>query len=815
MKSFIFAVSMLVLLIMLSHHVNAAFCCNDTVTQIKKCWGRGICCIKSQGAITPLKEAWYIGCNCSEIGGCELDLGKKCTQKYNGDVFCCPMTFHWGYRGKYLGVKGYYCNCTSPTSCFWVPFEREVNIWFSDPNPNYGETIYVYVNASYRDRDGFIPRKRCDKTTTRIKKFEIDGKDVSSEVEWDNTHKRWYFEINTTVYHSKVSVVLENEEIDGTLSGEGEFDVNFPPEISDVTHSPEPADVDSRITFEATITDPDSGDSVDAAKVCEAVTKTGITYRCDQEYCTMTKTGDNRYSCTIPLASLGTGTHQYYVWANDTSHGLANVSGPYEFTVRNITVESLLISGNTSTIVITGSGIKYDNGTLVEGSATCWINIDTANDCDVSIRGGSFSSPCIIAQPNLTYATNEFTCTVVDANNIDGERTEEKNLAASITNFELVEGSETIGTGTAIGFNATLLNSGDIDWSDNVKLVIAYTSVDNPAENLFCESIPMLDAGKSVTINCRREFFASPGKYNFIARVVYQKPGKNVTLAESSPITIRVLRIETEVKYVGLENGAVLPCTSQSICEANYSRGDALQVEVGAKFWISDMYHIQCDGSPSASEESACTAEYTILNESDDVIVPWKEPVWTAENVWKITEDTSTLRCGFYKLRVRVTHSGVTANNITKFFVSCVPRVTAVPLVARVALGTNATVVFNVTVKNPTDNAKVFDLYMEPEGLVSAWLRWIVNNKNIEDLNISNIKVNPISSASYLVNLTQAARGGVYQVKFKAVDVDENKYYERYAVVIIFAESLTEFSSIGLLLLALLSAALYFKFQKK
>ena len=392
MRRVILLVAWALVLSVLSRGVSAAFCCNDTITGMHKCWAIGECCEKFTGAVGGLPEGWYIGCNCSEIGGCKLNAAVKCTKEYDGDVFCCPSRFHWGYNGKYLGVKGYYCNCSSPTSCSWVPFETEVNVWFSNPHPNYGEEIYIYVNATYRDKERVIPPVVCDSTTTRIKKFEVDGNDLTSQVQWDDSNKRWYVKINTIDYHSKVTVELENGDINTTLDTEGEFDVNFPPNITDVSHSPEPADVDSQVTFEATITDPDEGDSVDTAKVCYSLQKVGVSYECDGEYCTMSNTGGDRYSCTIPLSSLGTGTHEYYIWANDT-HGFADISGPYEFTVRNITVESLSVAGNTSSITVTGSGIKYDNGTLVEGSATCWINIDTANDCDVSIVCLLYTSP--------------------------------------------------------------------------------------------------------------------------------------------------------------------------------------------------------------------------------------------------------------------------------------------------------------------------------------------------------------------------------------------------------------------------------------
>ncbi len=771
------------------------FCCNDTQSGQFKCWSEGKCCILKKNSMGGLPEGWYLGCDCNEIGGCPTDETLQCS---NETGVCCPVNF----APDYMGIKGYYCSCSDATNCRWIPFNRSASIWFSNSNPNLGEVIYAYLNASYEDGG---KRRHCHPGNAELRSFKVNEMERKDYATWNSSLNAWQLPINTSQFTSAVEGTLYITTIDAVVGATNSYDVNFPPEISDVMIYPNPVDVDSNMFFNATVTDPDLGDSVDRVLLCDSVSKEGISWKCNTKLCELVNVANDHYSCALPASVFGTGTHEVYIWANDTSHGLANVSGPHSFDVRQIYVGRLEFSGNTGSIVVSGSGIEYDNGTSVNGYVTCWLNERSDVNCSAQVNSGSFSN-CMISSPYLQKGSNTLTCVVEDQLGLMGNGTTSFNFNGIITSFDSTTNT-TIGQGDLLGFSTNFKNTGDIEWGSNVVVEVLYYPITNPNQvNLFCLQVPRLIPEESRNFECSKYFDRDPGKYAFFSRIRYIDPeGNNLILSQSDIIEITVLRVDVELTYIGLDYGAVLPCTNETVCDANYTRGDLMEVLVKAKVWTTPYYYIDCDGSVPPGSESYCEASFS-MDGGDWIPLPW-----TAANAWKLEADTSLFTCDFHSLRIKVTHAGVNGIAESKFYVSCVPRVTVVPLVARVVLGSGPTLIFNVSVKNPTDETKHFDLELMPDRKLIGYVKWVVNGANLEDFNLSDIEISPISSKSFAVNLTSAPRGGTYEMSFRATDKATLDTYEAKGTLIIFSESLDELLPYFFPILLLVAIFLYSK----
>jgi len=665
-----------------------------------------------------------------------------------------------------------------------------------------GEVIYAYLNASYEDGGH---KRYCHPGNAELRSFKVNGIERKDYARWNSSLNAWQLPINTSQFASTVEASIYIATIDATVSASNSYDVNLPPEISDVSIYPNPSDVDGEVTFNATVRDPDPGDSVDKVLLCQSVMKEDLSWKCITQLCELINIADDLYSCTLPASLFGTGTHEVYVWANDSSHGFANISGPHSFDVRQIYVGRIEFSGNTGAIVVSGSGIEYDNGTSVSGYATCWLNDRSDVNCSTEVSSGSFSD-CMISTPYLRKGSNTLTCVVRDSIGVEGNATTSFEFNGAITSFDSITNT-TIGQGDELGFSTTFKNTGNIKWGSNVVVEVMYYPITNPNQlNLFCLQVPWLIPGESRSYECSKYFFENPGKYGFFSRIRYVDPsGSSTILSQSDTIQVVVLRVDVEMIYVGLDYGAVLPCANETICDANYTRGDTMEVLVKAKIWTTPYYYIDCDGGLPPGSESYCEASFSI-DGGDWIPLPW-----TAANAWKLVADTSLFTCDLHSLRIKVTHRGVSGIAESNFYVSCIPRVTVVPLVARVVLGSGPTLVFNVSVKNPTDETKRFDLELIPDAKLIGYLKWVVNGTNVEDLNLSNIEVAPISSKSFVVNLTSAARGGTYEIGFKATDKATLDLYEAKGTLIIFSETLDELLPFCFPILLFAVAIIYWK----
>lgn len=575
----------------------------------------------------------------------------------------------------------------------------------------------------------------------------------------------------------------------------------FVPNITNVYPNENYIDVDDIVIFNATIL-PDKNPSLDSnnnislARVCWYD-------NCSAVACVMSSNGDV-YNCSLPASVIGLGDRYFYIWANDT-HSAFNVVGAVHFVIRNITIGSLSVSGDTTEISISGESIVYDNGTAVDGTASCWLTQDPSNICNASVVGGNFSG-CKIFNPKFNKDTNNVRCVVVDANGIDGENTISFNFTGTILDFQMVKPSSgVVGPGGEVSFNITLENTADVDWLNNIFVEVNVTS--GPTIGEFCRIDINLTSGNIKTVTCN-DLASSPGKYSFVAYLIYNRPdGTSIILDQSSPLDLQVINITVSLEFIGLEYGWVLPCAPGSGCVANYTRGQPVIFRVTAQYWPNPYYYHECS---SILGLDYCDVEYL-----DPLTKNWVNMEGFG-NEWINETNTTKLQCDtLYELQVRVFRSGIEARTSKNFTISCIPRITSTPLAVRLAVGENVSQIINVTIWNPTDYIKTFDLTVttQPDWF-GDWLMLDPHDAG-NPLALSNIQVLNLSSTTVGLNLSQAGKAGAYEVTFKVVDQSDLKEYKSVSYVFIYAEGLSEFGYAGVILLVLSSIIIYCRFLKR
>lgn len=567
----------------------------------------------------------------------------------------------------------------------------------------------------------------------------------------------------------------------------------FVPNITNVYPNNTLIDIDRNVTFQARIIPDknliDPSNDIDVARICWYE-------NCSSIACELLESS-GLYTCSVPASLIGLGNRYFYVWANDT-HTASNTAGVFTFLIENITIGKLKITGDTSIINISGYDVNYTfaKESVKSGLATCWIN-DKSNSCSSNVENGKFSS-CTIPNPELVRNENIVYCTIEDSFGIDGNKRQKTSLSAQITQFELAKPETgTAGPNSEIVFNITVLNSGEINWNGNVKVRINETK-----QNLgtVCEFPIKLESGKETTTNCTTSA-GSPGSYEFKAYVIYTSPTKEIILAESSLVQLQVITLTIDLEFIGLDYGLVLPCVSGSGCEANYSRGQEVLFRVKAKYWPNPYYYYECS--------SIFGSDYCKVEFKDPETGVWK-PMQGFGNEWIDKANTSNLACDAnHKLEVKVIRSGIEARAWKFFTVSCIPRVTVVPNIVRLSVGENASHIFNVTIWNPTDENKTFDLemYTKPSWFQS-WLSLSPHDVN-EPWKRSNIFIPSIGRGITSVNISQTGRAGSYEVVFDATEKDSGSQYKGKGYVFIYAEGMSEFGIVGVFILIIFSIFIY------
>ncbi len=561
----------------------------------------------------------------------------------------------------------------------------------------------------------------------------------------------------------------------------------FIPNITDVRY-PTLADVDDQIRIYANITPDRSLDSTNKIKTALVCTDEN----CTEDMWSGKNITSSTYLFVVNGSDLGLGTHGLYISGTDV-HDEANVYGPFYVTVRDIVIGSLSIQGNTTQLIINGSDIKYDNGTLVDGTVECWINTDKSNSCTGSVTNGEFSS-CLIDKPELVEGTNDYTCEV-SSGSINERKTSHFSLTGLIRDFKIANApTGAIGVGSTIVFNATVSNSGDIDWVKNVYYVVRYTSGEE-----FCRSRVDLSPGSSKVASCSN-VLNKRGTYSFQSFIIYESPsGKNITLASSDTVSITSIKVDVDLKFVGLDYGWVPACVSGVDCEANYTRGQPIIFSVSAKYWPSAVFYYECTNE----YPNYCDVYYRL-----NTMSLWTKIVGSG-NTWVGTANSTDLECEkIYELHVLVIRSGVPAETYKKFYISCQPRVTVSPNVVRLAVGQNVSKIFDVTIWNPTEYNKTFNLTMISKGVIKSWLSLNPHDPS-NYMTRGNIFVKSRSGNNTEVYLSTAGKAGTYEVDFKALDLDTSNEYKSKGYIYIYAKGLPEFGLEGVLLLMIFSLLIF------
>jgi hypothetical protein len=193
----------------------------------------------------------------------------------------------------------------------------------------------------------------------------------------------------------------------------------------------------------------------------------------------------------------------------------------------------------------------------------------------------------------------------------------------------------------------------------------------------------------------------------------------------------------------------------------------------------------------------------------------WTQMTWDEfSKAWHEAPSSNSLGCDqYHNLNIMVNKTDGSATNTTskRFFINCKEKLTTNPVETRITLGAKNIIVFNVTVWNPTNLSYDYELKMEKYGetpdLILSLLKFGQANSPI------NMTVSAVSFNSTLVNLTDAGRTGIYQIKFTAFNKVTVYNLESYGVIAISSQSLYEFSLLQLLILMLFAAI--FVYEKK
>ncbi len=569
----------------------------------------------------------------------------------------------------------------------------------------------------------------------------------------------------------------------------------FTPNIMNPQPNETVIDYDSDVIFTASITPDksmDASNNISFARVCWYDD-------CSSVACVMSSSGD-QYSCSVSASSIGTGDKYFYVWSNDT-HGAYRVLGPVHFVIRNIYINSIYVSGDTTDLVVGSTNVTYDNGMTVNGNATCWLSSYPSSECLTTVTDGKFE--CSIHNSKLESGANEIKCKVTDSNNVVGINSTLFDLTGSITDFKLVKPSSGItGPDGEIRVNITVGNTGDIDWKNNLFVRVNTTS--GPIIGKFCEVPVDLSKASSKEVSCNSTL-SQPGKYSLTSYVIYKRSdGREYILAQRGGVNVQVINITIYLDFVGLEHGWASPCEAGYDCDANYTRGQPVIFRVIAKYWPNPYYYHECS---SSFGEDYCEVSYLDPNTNT-----WSS-VEGFGNEWIDQINTSGLACdSIHNLTVKVIRSGVETVKTKRFYISCVPKITAVPSIVRMSVGNYTGEVFNVTIWNPTDNSLTFDLSTttRPEWF-SNWLI-LIPHDSTGPLKRTGITIPSIGSDTSKVNLTQSGEAGNYEVTFKGVD-ENGREYKVTTHIFIYAEGLSEFGFVGVVAIVFVSSLIFYRLR--
>ncbi|MBI2578098.1 MAG: hypothetical protein HYW26_00135 [Candidatus Aenigmarchaeota archaeon] len=231
-------------------------------------------------------------------------------------------------------------------------------------------------------------------------------------------------------------------------------------------------------------------------------------------------------------------------------------------------------------------------------------------------------------------------------------------------------------------------------------------------------------------------------------------------------------------------------------------------------------------GNPSSLKEcndADCEASYDIDR------FEWKKLSWNDfDNAFVGSPPTAALSCDAYHTlyilsnKTRDPDKGLSAVNQFRFFVTCTPRVTVVPVEKRFSAGELDKKAYDVTVWNPLE-AATFDLASKPSDDPVTPLQWmhaecpnpsgcsIVQGNN----DAAVLDVPALGSKGVSVFMDTAARSGSYGIKYTATSRSSGKKYEAVGSVLIFAEGLAEFSSVQLIGLLFIAAFGYWLYMQK
>ncbi|MBI4018000.1 MAG: hypothetical protein HY368_00110, partial [Candidatus Aenigmarchaeota archaeon] len=227
-------------------------------------------------------------------------------------------------------------------------------------------------------------------------------------------------------------------------------------------------------------------------------------------------------------------------------------------------------------------------------------------------------------------------------------------------------------------------------------------------------------------------------------------------------------------------------------------------------------------GNPSSLRECTdvdCEAFYDV-----DMFV-WKRMNWSDfDNAFVGAPSTAALGCDTYHTlyilsnKTRDPDKGLSAINQFRFFVTCTPRVTVVPVERRFSAGEENKKAYDVTVWNPLE-AATFDLSPAPLDDPVTPLQWMHTEcPNPSGCLITGgndaavLDVPALSNKGVSVFMDTAARSGSFPIKYTATSRNDGKKYSATGAILIFAEGLSEFSDtqiLGFVFLAVFGYWLY------
>lgn len=626
---------------------------------------------------------------------------------------------------------------------------------------------------------------------------------------------------------SDIAGNIQSSQITFSVSGEDPIVIEEPEARG--YHWPEPADIDEYVEFFANAR---GGSGISTVRACN-------TSDCSQKvYCTLGKDalkGENYYGCRVQdsnLETIGLGQRDYYIVARDTKGNSAYTS-MRTFTLRNITIGSFTASGNTSIISYSASGIRYQDTGALLSSGTGMLTSGKKTYTN-QISSGSIIGEKKIENPALTVkGYNYMTFTALDnppvsmppisgfvraSVNLNGTFSEMK---VATTKLYDKERGYSVGRNERIILNLKdVINNGNLDWvNGDVRFVANYSSAGSPETSVFCESAVNIKAGDlPFTPECMNTF-ADKGTYLITGYLVYFGHSATIILGSSEPKMfeveggggapeVKAIDLTANVYFPGLETGMAVNCTD-SLCDANFTRGQPVEFNAEAFYWTSSENSIRCDGSSLSDPSDFCTAKY-IIDGNEEKTMTWKA------THWEVSEDSSLLGC--YQMHdITVTFRKEMLSEIVskKFYISCDPAVRVIPKTARIPLGSSNVTVFNVTIINPLDNPRTFSLRMDdPKAMAINWLRWMEGGNPVDGLELTSRQVSGMGQSSFLVRIDYAGRSVSSDIYFTATDTDRKTYKER-GMLMVYDKGLSEFSPLWMAVLMMSGAMIFAARVKK